>query len=170
MASQPDANGSRPSTSDDGSPHFDLDTYTSNYVGHTKIIRLRFIAEKCSGTAMELEALRMALDEIKKGDNTQMYIETLERVRGRLGRAHQHDREWVNAKEKQAAQRQERLELELNGYKVRFISFCPCSITPVFLLGGPFSSFCLVNVPRLLHSFYRCALVSLNSALLGFLT
>lgn len=123
MASgQPDANGSRPSTSDDGGSHFDLETYTSNYVGHTKIIRLRFIAEKCSDSAMELEALRMALDEIKKGDNTQVYIETIERVRGRLGRGYQHDREWVNTKEKQAAQRQERLELELNGYKVRLKS------------------------------------------------
>ena len=115
---QSDANGSRPSTSEEAGPHFDLENYSSNYAGHTKIIRLRFIAEKCNDPGMESEALRMALDEIKKGDNTQVYVETIERARGRLGKAYQHDREWVNSKEKQAAQRQERLELELNGYKV----------------------------------------------------
>jgi hypothetical protein len=123
MASETvEANGSRPSSGDEAGPHFDLETYSSNYAGHTKIIRLRFIAEKTIDPTTELEALRMALDEIKKGENTQVYVDTIERARGRLGRAYQHDRDWVNNKEKQAAQRQERLELELIGYKV--LLFC----------------------------------------------
>jgi len=43
-----------------------------SYTGRTKIVRLRFIADKCAAMggqagSIELEALRMALEELKLG-------------------------------------------------------------------------------------------------------
>ncbi|KAM2729154.1 hypothetical protein EV1_000578 [Malus domestica] len=53
------------------SEQLDIEAYASLYSGRTKIMRLLFIAERSqSNQAMELEALRMAYDEIKKGENT----------------------------------------------------------------------------------------------------
>lgn len=40
--------------------------YIANYTGHAKVDRLLFIAERSSGKPLELEALRMAHDELKK--------------------------------------------------------------------------------------------------------
>lgn len=47
---------------------FDLESYISNYTGHTKIDRLIFIAEHCK--ELELESYKMAIDELKKTTNT----------------------------------------------------------------------------------------------------
>ena len=40
--------------------------YIGNYTGHTKIDRLLFVAERGKGTPLELEALKIAHDELKK--------------------------------------------------------------------------------------------------------
>lgn len=40
--------------------------YIANYTGHTKIDRLVFIANKSAGTPLEVEALKIAHDELKK--------------------------------------------------------------------------------------------------------
>lgn len=50
----------------------------ASYTGRTKIMRLRFIADKCAAmggqaASIELEALRMALEELKMGENVEMY-------------------------------------------------------------------------------------------------
>ena len=41
-------------------------SYIANYTGHTKIDRLLFIASRSVGKDLELEALRIAHDELKK--------------------------------------------------------------------------------------------------------
>lgn len=47
---------------------FDLDTYIANYTGHSKLLRLLFLAN--SSKELEVEALKRALDELKKTYNT----------------------------------------------------------------------------------------------------
>ena len=49
--------------------------YITNYQSHTKIDRLLFIAKKLAGADQELEALRMAVDELKKVEG--MFVEGL---------------------------------------------------------------------------------------------
>lgn len=100
----------------------DIESYASLYSGHTKIARLHFIADRCNVVSrnLELEALRMAFDEIKKGENTSLFKECVEKINGRLGSNYTLDQEWIDMVERRAAQRQEKLDMELNGYKVRF--------------------------------------------------
>lgn len=43
-----------------------VQAYIGNYTGHAKLDRLLFIAERSQGRALELDALRMAHDELKK--------------------------------------------------------------------------------------------------------
>uniref|UniRef100_A0A7I4EGU5 26S proteasome regulatory subunit Rpn7 N-terminal domain-containing protein n=1 Tax=Physcomitrium patens TaxID=3218 RepID=A0A7I4EGU5_PHYPA len=100
---------------------FDVESYASLYTGHTKIARLHFIADHCNSRNLDLEALRMALDEIRKGENTVLFKECVERLNGRLGLGYGLDQEWIDTVERRAAQRQEKLEVELNGYKTNLI-------------------------------------------------
>ncbi|KAJ9171330.1 hypothetical protein P3X46_014715 [Hevea brasiliensis] len=53
----------------------DVEAYASLYTGRTKITRILFIADHCNNPTMQFEALRMAYDEIKKGDNKQLFRE-----------------------------------------------------------------------------------------------
>ncbi|CAI7810634.1 unnamed protein product [Closterium sp. NIES-53] len=102
----------------------DLESYAANYSGHSRIVRLRFIAERCAAigqTAMELEALRMAADELKRGENNAAYKEVIAKIAGRLGPKYELDQEWVDSVERRAVQKQEKLEMELNGYKTNLI-------------------------------------------------
>lgn len=99
----------------------DIEAYASLYKGRTKILRLLFIAEHCRNEAMELEALRMAHEEICKGESSSLYKEVCEKINGRLGPAFVLDQEWVDAVDRRAAQRFERLETELNSYKTNLI-------------------------------------------------
>lgn len=100
------------------SEQIDVESYASLYTGHTKIARLHFVADHCNSRNLELEALRMAFDEIKKGENTGLFKECAEKISGRLGPSYGLDQEWVDMVDRRAAQRQEKLETELNGYKV----------------------------------------------------
>mmetsp|Transcript_3835 Transcript_3835/g.7926 ORF Transcript_3835/g.7926 Transcript_3835/m.7926 type:complete len:420 (-) Transcript_3835:301-1560(-) len=99
---------------------FDLEGYIGNYTGHARIQRMRFIAERV-GAPLELEALRMAADELKKGENTVVYTEVIEQIGGRLGDAYQLDKDWIVKVERESAKRLEKLELELNQYKANLI-------------------------------------------------
>jgi hypothetical protein len=99
----------------------DVESYASLYTGHTKVARLHFIADYCNVRSVELEALRMAFEEIKKGENTALFKECVEKINGRLGPSHTLDQEWIDMVERRAAQRQEKLETELNGYKTNLI-------------------------------------------------
>mmetsp|Transcript_29356 Transcript_29356/g.56342 ORF Transcript_29356/g.56342 Transcript_29356/m.56342 type:complete len:415 (-) Transcript_29356:242-1486(-) len=104
----------------ESSASFDLEGYIGNYTGHAKVSRLRFISERVP-SVLELEALRMAADEVKKGENTALYTEIIERIGGRLGEAYLLDKNWITKIERESAKRLEKLELELNGYKTNLI-------------------------------------------------
>jgi COP9 signalosome complex subunit 1 len=52
----------------------DAQGYISNYTGHAKVVRLRFIAQHVEAP-LELEALRLAADEVKQGENVVLYNE-----------------------------------------------------------------------------------------------
>ena len=43
-----------------------VQAYASSYAGHARVARLLFIASKTAGTQMELEALRLAADQLRK--------------------------------------------------------------------------------------------------------
>lgn len=97
----------------------DVEAYAALYTGRTKISRLIFIAENCGVPSMQLEALRMAYDEIKKGENTQLFREVLEKIDGRLGPNYGPDNAWADSVDRRAELRKEKLENELNAYRVR---------------------------------------------------
>ncbi|KAK8974291.1 hypothetical protein V6N11_034657 [Hibiscus sabdariffa] len=99
----------------------DIEAYAGLYTGRTKINRLIFIASHCDNPAMELEALRMASDEIKKGENTQLYREVVQKIEGRLGPNYEMDTAWCSMIELKAEQRKEKLESELNSYRTNLI-------------------------------------------------
>ncbi|KAL6764284.1 26S proteasome subunit RPN7-domain-containing protein [Haematococcus lacustris] len=100
---------------------FDLESYIANYSGHNKLSRLLFIAEKRANTPLELEALKLAHDEVKKTENTQAYVAITQRIANRLEGSYKYDKAWVDAVERRAALRQERLETELQGHKANLI-------------------------------------------------
>lgn len=98
---------------------FDLEAYAANYSGHTKINRLLFIAEHCK--ELELDACKMVVDELKKTTNSQLYKSVTEKVGDKLGPSYQTDQAWIDATDKKAAQLQERLDMELNGFKTNLM-------------------------------------------------
>ncbi|CAN6568025.1 unnamed protein product [Malus baccata var. baccata] len=104
------------------SNQLDIEAYASLYSGRTKIMRLIFIAARSqSNQAMELEALRMAYDEIKKGENTQLHREVVQKIGGRLGPEYWMDVAWCDAVDRRAEQKKEKLENELNAYRTNLI-------------------------------------------------
>lgn len=103
------------------SEQMDVEAYGSLYSGRTKITRLIFIADHCGNESMRMEALRMAYDEIKKGDNTQLFKEVAHKIGGKLGSDYSLDQDWIDSVERRAEQRKDKLENELNGYKTNLI-------------------------------------------------
>ncbi|KAM6584880.1 hypothetical protein CsatB_011882 [Cannabis sativa] len=100
----------------------DIEAYASLYTGRTKITRLLFIADHCQNNqAMQLEALRMAYDEIKKGENTQLFREVVQKIDGRLGPDYSMDSAWCATVDRRAEQKKEKLENELNAYRTNLI-------------------------------------------------
>lgn len=115
---------------DDTRPHrpiiingeqLDVEAYAALYTGRTKIRRLLFIADHCDVVSMQLEALRMAYDEVKKGENTHLFREVVQKIEGRLGHGYGPDPVWSEAVERRAEQRKEKLENELNAYRTNLI-------------------------------------------------
>ncbi|KAK9832518.1 hypothetical protein WJX81_004497 [Elliptochloris bilobata] len=106
---------------DAAEPLLDLEAYASGYTGHARVARLLFIATKTAGSPTELEALRLAADQLRKGENTAQYAEVMELIDGRLGPQYTLDRVWVEAVDRRAATVQERLEADLSGYKNNMI-------------------------------------------------
>nr|GMD62385.1 probable methyltransferase PMT13 [Ipomoea batatas] len=99
----------------------DIEAYDALYSGRTKIMRLLFIADRCNNASMQLEALRMAYDEIKKGENTQLFREVVQKINGRLGPNYGPDAAWTDSVDRRAEQRKEKLENELNAYRTNLI-------------------------------------------------
>lgn len=110
------------------SEQLDLEAYIALYTGRTKISRLLFIADKCGVPAMQLDALRMAYDEIKKGENTQIFREVVGKIDGRLGPGYMLDSAWADAVDRRAELRKEKLENELNAYRVWLLINCELGI------------------------------------------
>ena len=108
----------------------DIEAYAALYTGRTKTTRLLFIADKCGAPSMELEALRMAYDEIKKGEDTRLFREVVGKINGRLGPNYGLDDAWADAVDRRAESRKEKLENELNAYRV----WCFPSIHSIILL------------------------------------
>jgi COP9 signalosome complex subunit 1 len=63
----------------------------------------------------------MAYDEIKKGENTQLFREVVQKIDGRLGPNYDMDLSWCEVVERKAEQKKERLENELNAYRTNLI-------------------------------------------------
>ena len=104
------------------SEQLDIEAYAGLYTGRTKITRLLFIADQCgqnNNTAMQMEALRMAYEEIKKGENTQLFRDVVHKIDGRLGDNYGMDSAWCEMVDRRADQRKEKLENELNAYRVK---------------------------------------------------
>jgi COP9 signalosome complex subunit 1 len=97
----------------------DVEAYAAQYSGRTRLARLLFIADRCGVEAMQLEALRMAYDEIKRGEDVQLHRDVAAKIGGRLGPRFGLDQAWVDTVTRRADQRKEKLENELNGYRVR---------------------------------------------------
>ncbi|KAJ7544309.1 hypothetical protein O6H91_09G073400 [Diphasiastrum complanatum] len=112
------------SVSDSGpgaTEQLDVDAYASLYTGRTRIVRLFFIADHTKSPSLELDALRMAFKEIKKGENTALFKEVVEKIGERLGPSFLLEQDWIDSVDRRAAQRLEKLEMELNGYKTNLI-------------------------------------------------
>ncbi|KAF7153350.1 hypothetical protein RHSIM_Rhsim01G0153400 [Rhododendron simsii] len=99
----------------------DVEAYATLYSGRTKVTRLLFIADRCGVVLMQLEALRMAYDEAKKGENTQLFREIVEKIDGRLGPSYGPDKAWADSVDRRAEQKKEKLENELNAYRDHYV-------------------------------------------------
>nr|CBI50749.1 Cop11 protein [Citrus x paradisi] len=99
----------------------DIEAYAALYSGRTKIMRLLFIADRCGNASMQLEALRMGYDEIKKGENTQLFREVVQKIDGPLGTNYGPDPAWADSVDRRADLRKEKLESELNAYRTNLI-------------------------------------------------
>lgn len=108
-------------TPTDALPPVDLEALTSNYSGNACLNRLLFIAEHAAQESLKLDALKVAANILKTGENTRLYAQVIERIGGRLGPAYELDKEWVDEVDRRAAKRQEILDAELNGYKTNMI-------------------------------------------------
>ena len=58
--------------------------YIANYSGFTKVQRLVFIADKTTGKPMEVEALKLAVEELRRGSDTETYGTVASRLAGLL--------------------------------------------------------------------------------------
>ncbi|GMH00543.1 hypothetical protein Nepgr_002382 [Nepenthes gracilis] len=99
----------------------DVEAYAALYSGRTKIVRLLFIADHCGNPMMRSETLRMAYDEIKKREDTQLFREVVQKIDGTLGPAYGMDSAWIDSVERRAEQKKDKLENELNAYRTNLI-------------------------------------------------
>ncbi|KAI0499866.1 hypothetical protein KFK09_018074 [Dendrobium nobile] len=99
----------------------DIEAYVALYSGRTKVLRLLFIAEQCENQSMQQEALRMAYDDIRKGEDSRLYRQVVQKIDGRLGPLYEFDQSWAYAIDRRAEQRKEKLENELNDYRTNLI-------------------------------------------------
>ncbi|KAL4275961.1 hypothetical protein AHAS_Ahas20G0159500 [Arachis hypogaea] len=70
---------------------------------------------------MNLKALQMAYNEIKKGENTQLMREVAQKINGRLGPSYELDSAWCDVVDHRAEQKKEKLDNELNAYRTNLI-------------------------------------------------
>ncbi|KAI3957233.1 hypothetical protein MKW98_012108, partial [Papaver atlanticum] len=80
----------------------DVEVYAGLYSGRTKVTRLMFVADRCGNQEMKLDALRIAYEEIKKGENTNLFKEVVAKIDGDLGSAYGLDQTWVDTVDRKA--------------------------------------------------------------------
>jgi COP9 signalosome complex subunit 1 len=98
------------------SENFDLYEYASRYTGHTKIRRLLFIAARCP--VYKLDALQLAIEEIKNGTSTSIYRKTFEKESKYLSECGiSFDHSWVDSTDRRAQTQSENLEIELQNHR-----------------------------------------------------
>jgi COP9 signalosome complex subunit 1 len=97
------------------SPTQDLEAYASRYEGRGRVLRLRFVAWRSPD--LELDALRLAIDAAKRGNDTALYKELTAQAAGRLGPDYAEDELWISTKDKWAALELERLRRDLEDAK-----------------------------------------------------
>jgi len=102
----------------------DVETIVSQYTGHALVRRIVFVAKKAAekkDEQLELDALKVCFEEAKKSENTTLYKEATSLIGGRLGQEYDPDAAWMEQVDRRTAQKQDKLESELNGYKANLI-------------------------------------------------
>ena len=97
---------------------FDVEAYIGNYQGFTRVKRMGFISGQNS--ALKADVLRTAVDEVKKTTNTVLYIELITMAGDTPGLGARDDA-WVEAEDKKAAHRLEKLENDLSQHKTSLV-------------------------------------------------
>jgi COP9 signalosome complex subunit 1 len=97
------------------SANFDLKNYSEKYVGHTKVTRLLFIAERYA--EKQGDAYKLVVDALKSGKNTTAYRKLFEKLGNQLGAGYQFDQPWADVLDKQFMVEMEELENNLVNYK-----------------------------------------------------
>lgn len=100
---------------------FDVEGYAANYTALGKLLRLQFIAKAAAGTQLELDALKIAADQLRESPSVHRYAEVMNRIDNRLGSRYVLDSAWVQQMESRSNERQDRLESELNSYKTNLM-------------------------------------------------
>jgi len=101
------------------SKDWSLQEYANRYQGHTKILRLIFIADRY--VEKQSEAYKMAIDVLKQTKNTTLYRKVFEKISDKLGAPYVYDSAWADGVDKKAQQSSEELEALLNGYRQNLI-------------------------------------------------
>uniref|UniRef100_A0A1D2A2X4 PCI domain-containing protein n=1 Tax=Auxenochlorella protothecoides TaxID=3075 RepID=A0A1D2A2X4_AUXPR len=91
----------------------DLESLFSGATGAARLEHLLFVADKFKGQELELEALRLAADQLAAASNVKLHREVLERIGGRLGPAYVLDRPQLEAKERALAAQSSVLDADL---------------------------------------------------------
>ncbi|KAF2476534.1 PCI-domain-containing protein [Lindgomyces ingoldianus] len=102
-------------------PKFDLDSYIANYDGATRLERLHHIG--ASSTYLALDAYRMAITEAKLGRNVKFYLaltDDFNKISPDDSLA-LVDTAWVEKRNRDVKQDQDKLEHELKSYKNNLI-------------------------------------------------
>mmetsp|Transcript_2399 Transcript_2399/g.3835 ORF Transcript_2399/g.3835 Transcript_2399/m.3835 type:complete len:439 (-) Transcript_2399:52-1368(-) len=102
----------------------DVEVIVGQYTGHALVSRLIFVAKKAAekqDESLELDALKIAVDEARKAEQTALYTEVTQRINGRCGQDYVCDAAWIERVDRRTAQKQDKLESELNGYKANLI-------------------------------------------------
>jgi COP9 signalosome complex subunit 1 len=104
-----------------GTPRLELESYINNYDPQLRIARLVAIAK--ADSILSHEALRLAIVESKKGQDTQMYkkLVTVLRSNDTEDDLSTLDTAWIDKTDREVKSRTDQLEAELKQYKNNLI-------------------------------------------------
>jgi COP9 signalosome complex subunit 1 len=108
-------------SSNDNSPKLDLESYISNYKGRLRIDRLLAIGR--SNSHLAPDALRLAINEVKRSSNAEEYAKLANQLQeiAPTDPLAAIDTNWVSATTRRSMMETERLEAELKQYKNNLI-------------------------------------------------